>query len=79
MKRREFITPVGNAAAAWPAVTLAQQPAMPVVGFLSAASAEATTEQAEAFRKGLNESGFTAGSVARQARTRRCFRCRSPV
>jgi len=60
MRRREFIAGLGGAAA-WPAVARAQQPAMPVVGYLQGGSAERTRPIIAAFRQGLAESGFIEG------------------
>jgi ABC-type uncharacterized transport system substrate-binding protein len=61
MRRREFISLLGTAAAAWPFAAGAQQPVIPVIGFLSSSSPPVTTKRIASFSQGLSETGYVAG------------------
>ena len=61
LRRRDFITLVGGAAAVWPLAARAQQRPTPVIGFLSSVPFESRRDQVAGFHRGLNESGYVEG------------------
>ena len=61
MRRREFITFLGGAAATWPGMARAQQATMPVIGFVSGRSLATDSHLVLAFRQGLDEAGYVDG------------------
>jgi putative ABC transport system substrate-binding protein len=61
VRRRDFIKVIAGSAAAWPLTVRAQQPTMPVIGFLSSSQPQVFAQMIDAFRQGLNETGYVVG------------------
>ena len=62
--RQDLLAALGAAAAVWPVAVRAQQPAMPVIGFLDSRSPDAMTDRLRAFPQGLKDSGYVEGEKA---------------
>src|SRR4029078_12529804 len=61
MRRRDFIKAIGGTATLWPAIAMAQQPALPIVAFVGGGTADSAANYSAAFRKSLGASGYVEG------------------